>query len=159
MVKLLQKLLHVEGFVAVTAYAVTAALLLADVVGRELFNYPIWGAQKIAVFGSIFAGIFGLSIAVANNRHLRANVADRLLPFKWVDRFGDLVSALIFAMLGWYAVEFVNESITFRDRVEVLNIPLWPFQLVFPYAFLASALRHFVFFMQPECKPEPQGEM
>lgn len=156
--RFLNRLLKVEGAIAVSAYAVTCGLLLADVFSREFASQSIWGAQKLAVFGAIIAGILGLTIAVGNNAHLRANFADRILPWRWVDRVGDLVSALLFAGLCWYAIEFVSESLTFRDRAEVINIPLWPIQLVFPYAFGTAALRHLLFFLMPELKPVPAGE-
>ena len=112
----------------------------------------------MAVFGAIVAGILGLTIAVGNIAHLRANFADHLLPFKWVDRLGDLISAVLFTGLCWYAVEFVSESIQFKDKAEVINIPLWPVQLVFPYAFGTAALRHLIFFLMPGLRPEQKGE-
>jgi TRAP-type C4-dicarboxylate transport system permease small subunit len=144
--------------VAVAAYAVTCGLLLADVVSREVFSQAIWGAQKIAVFGAIIAGILGLTIAVGRNVHLRPSFADGFLPFKWVDQAGDLISAILFAGLCWYAIEFVGESINFDDRAEVIYIPLWPIQIIFPYAFATAALRHFIYFLVPETKPAHSGE-
>lgn len=158
MKRFLETLLRVEGMVAVAAYTVTCGLLLADVFAREILSQAIWGAQKIAVFGAIIAGILGLTIAVGNNAHLRASFADTVLPFAWVDRVGDLVSALLFAGLCWYSVEFVSESISFGDKAEVINIPLWPVQLVFPYAFGTAALRHLIFFLKPALRPGPAGE-
>ena len=155
---LLNTLLRVEGLVAVAAYAVTCGLLLADVFAREFMSHSIWGAQKMAVFGAIIAGILGLTIAVGNNAHLRANFADKVLPWPWVDRAGDLVSAALFAALCWYAIVFVSESLEFRDKAEVIGIPLWPIQLVFPYAFGTAALRHLIFFFVPGTKPEPAAE-
>lgn len=121
-------------------------------------SQSIWGAQKIAVFGAIVAGILGLTIAVGNNAHLRANFADRILPFPWVDRVGDLISAILFAGLCWFALEFVGESMTFNDKAEVINIPLWPIQMVFPYAFATAALRHLIFFFAPGVKPQAAAE-
>ena len=156
--RFLSMLLRAEGFVAVAAYAVTCGLLLAAVFSRELFSQSIWGAQKLAVFGAIVAGILGLTIAVGNNAHLRANFADRLLPYPWADRLGDLISALLFAGLCWYSILFVGESIEFHDRAEVINIPLWPVQLVFPYAFGTAALRHLIYFLSPGLKPHAAGE-
>lgn len=154
----LKRLLQVEAGVAVAAYTLTAGLLVADVISRELFSQAIWGAQKMAVFGAIVAGILGLTIAVADNAHLRATFADRVLPFPWVDRLGDLISAALFAALGYYALIFVSESITFADRAAVIQVPLWPFQAIFPYAFFASALRHLAFAWDPTLKPLPDQD-
>jgi TRAP-type C4-dicarboxylate transport system permease small subunit len=158
MKRFLSVLLTFEGGIAVAAYAVTCGLLLADVFARELFSQAIWGAQKIAVFGAIVAAILGLTIAVGNNAHLRVHFANSLLPFKWVDRAGDLVSAVLFAGLFGYSVEFVSESIAFNEKAEVINIPLWPVQLVFPYAFGTAALRHLAFFLMPSVRPDHKGE-
>ncbi len=158
MTRLLALLARVEGFVAVTAYAVTCGLLLADVFSREVYAQSIWGAQKFAVFGTIIAGILGMSIAVGNNAHLRATFADRVLPWPWIERLGDLISAAIFATLAWYAADFVAEAIKFSDRAEVVNIPLWYFEVVFPYAFGSAGLRHLVFALQPAAKPSAAGE-
>lgn len=154
MERFLRTLLRTEGLVAVTAYAVTCGLLLADVFAREFLSQSIWGAQKMAVFGAIVAGILGLTIAVGNNAHLRANFADHILPWPWVSRLGDLVSAVLFTGLCWYAIEWVGESIEFHDRAEVIDIPLWPIQLVFPYAFATAALRHALFLFYPGLKPQ-----
>lgn len=155
---ILKSLLRLEGLIAVIAYAVTCGLLLADVFAREFLSQSIWGAQKIAVFGAIVAGILGLTIAVGNNAHLRANFADKILPWLWVDRVGDLVSGLLFMGLCYYAIIFVGESIEFEDKAEVIGIPLWPIQLVFPYAFGTAGFRHLTFFLIPGVKPEHAGE-
>ena len=158
MQRFLNALLRFEGMIAVSAYALTCSLLLGDVFAREFLSQAIWGAQKLAVFGAIVAGILGLTIAVGNNAHLRAGFADRVLPWGWVDRAGDLVSAALFGGLCWYAIAFVGESLEFRDRAEVIGIPLWPIQLVFPYAFGTAALRHLIFFVAPGTRPGHRGE-
>lgn len=157
--RLIGIVLQIESGLAVAAYVLTATILTADIVGRELFNYPIWGAHKLAVFGAIVAAVLGLSVAVSNNAHLRANVADRLLPFPWANRAGDFLSAALFAWLSWYAWQWLGESITYKDRVEVINIPLWPFQLVLPYAFASAAVKHLAFALGLVYKPQPGGAM
>ncbi len=143
---------RIEGSIAVAAYTMTAMLLVADVISREFFSQAIWGAQKIAVFGAITAGILGLSLAVADNAHLRANFADGLLPWPWVDRAGEILSALIFATLGAFSVIFVSESIAFNDIAAVIRVPLWPIQAVFPYAFFSAGLRHLAYAANPALK-------
>ncbi|WP_457649345.1 TRAP transporter small permease [Profundibacter sp.] len=147
-----RNLLHFEGMLAVTAYAVTTLLLLVDVISREVWSHSIFGAQKIAVFSAIIAAALGLAIATGNNAHFRAGFADGLLPFRWADRLGDLVSAALFAGLAWYALQFVIESYRFNDKAEVLYFPLWPLQAVFPYAFASASFKHIVYLFDPELK-------
>ena len=151
---LTRNLLRLEAFVAVCAYVLTAGLLLSEVIARELFTESIWGSQKIAVFAAIIAGSLGLAIATSENAHLRPSFADGLLPYGWVDRLGDVLSALLFAGFGYFAIVFVQESIEYKDVAEVIRIPLWPIQIVLPYAFFSSALRHLIFAVEPDLKPE-----
>lgn len=158
MQRLLSKLLLVEGIAAVAAFSLTCILMLADVFAREFLAHSITGALKLAVFSAIVAAILGLTIAVGNNAHFRVGFADNILPFAWVGRVGDLISALLFLGLCWYSIEFVSESKQFNEKAEVIYIPLWPIQAIFIYGFGSAALRHLVFAMQPELKPSSANQ-
>jgi len=52
-------------------------------------------------------------------------------------------------------VLFVLQSREFGDLAELIRIPLWPIQIVFPYMFFSSAFKHLIFAWQPEWKPRP----
>lgn len=150
-----QLLLWLESTVAVVAYLTTAAVLLSQIVAREVFVTSIEGGAKIAIFGAIIAGCLGLVIATGENAHLRPTFADRVLPAKWGARFGDVVSALLHLGLAYYAILFVQQSHEYGDMAEIIRWPLWVIQLVFPYMFVSSAFKHLVFAFQPEWKPRP----
>lgn len=149
---LVRVLMRLEAVMAALAYAVTASLLLADVIARELFAQSLWGAQQTAVLCSILAGMLGLTLATGRSAHFRPEFADGLIRAKWVDRLGDLISALLFAVFTFYAFEFVLESRDFGDTVPVMGMILWPFQIVVLYAMGSSALKHLVFALTPEVK-------
>lgn len=147
--------------VAVIAYLVVAALLLGEIAARELFSTSIWGSQKMAVFAAIVAAFVGLSLATAANSHLRPQFADAWWPKDWyaaMGRLGDTLSCLIYIGLGVIALLYVSDTIEYGDRAAVLYWPLWPFQLIIPYAFFSSALRHLAFAIWPEMKPQAQIE-
>ena len=138
-----------------------AGLLLVDVLSREIVGEAVWGAQKIAVFGAIIAGFLGLVLSTASNTHLRPQFADGWFPRAWspgVSRVGDVFSGLLYIGFGIVAVGYVEESIANRERAAVLFTPLWPIQMVLPYAFFSSALRHFSFAAFPGLKPEARPE-
>ena len=145
-----------ESIVAVIAYLVVASLLLGEIAARELFSSSIWGSQKMAVFAAIFAAFLGLSLATAANAHLRPQFADYWWPAAWharMARFGDGLSCLIYIGLGVIAAFYISDTFSNQDRAAVLYWPLWPIQLVIPYAFFSSALRHLAFAIWPEMKP------
>lgn len=145
-------MIRFEAVVAVAAYAAVALLLLADVMSREFLSQSIWGAQKAAVLCSVVAGMLGLTLATGRSAHFRPEFADAVLPFPWVEQIGDFISGLCFAMLAIFAIQFVFQSHEFQDRVAVINILLWPIQIVVPYAMISSAIKHFAFAASPSFK-------
>jgi TRAP-type C4-dicarboxylate transport system permease small subunit len=158
MIKILGVVLRVEQIAAAIAYAIVAALLLGEVIAREAFFTSIWGSQKMAVFAAIVAGFLGLTLATAANGHLRPQFTDNWWPDrlqKPVSRFGDVLSAILYALLAYVSLLYVLESYNNHDRAAVLYWSLWPFQLIIPYAFASSALRHVAFAVWPESRPQP----
>lgn len=137
---------------AALAYAATTVLLLGDVFAREFLSQSLWGAQQTAIICSILAGMIGLTLASGRQVHFRPEFADGLLRWPFIDRLGDLISTVLFAGFAFYAIEFVIESREFSDRVPVVNLLLWPVQIVVPYALLSSALKHLVFALNPAAK-------
>lgn len=159
MKSILPVLQRIETSLATLAYLCVAGLLIADVLGREIFGASLLGAQKLAIYAAIVAGFLGLSLATSAGVHLRPEVFDRIAPARYnplVDRLGDGFAALFFAGLGFVAVWFVIQSAEFGDRAAIFYFPLWPIQLVMPYAFFSCAFRHLAFALYPELKP--QGE-
>lgn len=153
---LLNGLNRIEAIAAMAAYVVVAALLIGDVIGREVLSQPIFGAQKMAVFAAIVAGFLGLSIATAANAHLRPMFMDRAMPAHLsvpVERLGDFVAGLFYVFMAWVAVQFVQQSFLFNDKAAVIYWPLWPIQLIIPYALCSSAVRHLIFAVWPTLKP------
>lgn len=149
---LLRFLMKLEAIVAALAYAATTALLLADVIAREFFSQALWGAQQTAVLCSILAAMVGLTLATGRSAHFRPEFADGILKFEFIDRLGDLISTILLLVFAYFAIEFVTESREFADRVPVVNILLWPVQIVVPYALASSALKHLIFAWNPVTK-------
>lgn len=146
-----------EGYVAMLAYAGVAALLIADVLMREVFGVPVLGAQSLAVLAAIVAGFLGLSLATAKGMHLRPALFDNLLPARfdrYVERGSDLVAAAFYLSITVFALRFIGESQAAGDKAAVLYFPLWPIQLVMPYAFLSCAIRHAAYALDPELKAD-----
>jgi TRAP-type C4-dicarboxylate transport system permease small subunit len=145
---------RVESIVATIAYGIVATLLMLDVVGRELFSSSFLGTQQLAVYGAIIAAFLGLTLATSDNSHLRPEFMD--FVFRRFDRIagqiGDLVSAGFFWASGYIAWTFVSISMASGDKAPVLYFVLWPLQLVIPYAFASSGLKHLIFAIKPELK-------
>lgn len=153
---LLTLLTRVESVCACVAYSVVAFLLIGDIVGRELLSVPIHGAQKMAVYAAIVAGFIGLSLATAENMHLRPSFLDNVLPARYtstMDRLGDAFACVFYLTMAVVALLFVRESMRFEDKAAVLYWLLWPIQMIIPYAFFSTAFRHGIFATYPDVKP------
>jgi TRAP-type C4-dicarboxylate transport system permease small subunit len=159
--RLMRGLWLLEATVCVLAFSVTSVALMADVLGREFFGNGIFGAQRLAVWTTAIAGLVGFALVTAEAGHLRPRFLDGLMPKTLephADRFGDLISAAICIFLGWYAVQFVQSSAALGERGMAIPIVVWPIQLILPWMFFSSALRHLCFAGWPALKPEPKQE-
>lgn len=145
---------------ATVAYGAVAGLLMADVIGRELFGQSFLGAQQLAVYGAILAGFLGLTLATSDNSHLRPGFMDFVSKMhqRTVTRIGDAVSAAFFLMSAAVAWRFVAVSMEAGDRAPVLYFVVWPLQIIIPYAFASAGAKHGIFALRPALKPAPKGE-
>lgn len=145
-----------EVVVTCTALVMVAVALFADVLSRELFGAGIFGAQKFAVYNNAIAGLLGFAVVVHSGGHLRISLVDRAFPETWqgtMIRLGDAVSCVICIVLGVYALAYVRSSMRLGETDLLFYAKLWPFQLVLPYIFLASAVRYLSFSVFPGLRP------
>ncbi|MFV0383992.1 TRAP transporter small permease [Paracoccus sp. (in: a-proteobacteria)] len=157
----LSVLQFLESTLATLAYVGVGGMLIADVLGRELFGVSILGLQKLAIYAAIVAGFVGLSLATAANVHLRPEVFDRLVPPHYdglANRISDGFAALFFAGLGVIAIRFVMQSADVGDKAAIFYFVLWPIQIVMPYAFFSCAFRHLAFALRPDLKPRGEAK-
>jgi C4-dicarboxylate transporter DctQ subunit len=160
--KLLKGLWTVEATICVVAFAGTALALMADVIAREVFGDGIFGAQRFAVWSNAIAGLLGFALVTAERGHLRPQFADALVPKALephVERIGEVLSALICLALAWYSYQFVLSSAKLGERGMAIPILVWPIQVVLPWMFFSSALRHLAFAGWPELRPAPRSEI
>lgn len=160
--RILKWLRALEATVCVIAFSAAALALIADVLGREFFGSGIFGAQRFAVWATAIAGLVGFALVTSEGGHLRPQFMDRWLPAAFephIDRVADLLSALIFIGLGWYAYDFVKSAYTLGERGMAIPIKTWPIQMILPWMFFSSAVRHMIFAAFPPLRPVPQGEM
>ncbi|WP_424928117.1 TRAP transporter small permease [Amaricoccus tamworthensis] len=156
MARLLKAIQGIEGALAVMAYLTVVVLLGWEIIAREVMGMPVLGLQTMAVLVTAAAGFFGMSLATGSGSHLRPTVCDRVLPARFdalINRISDMVAALLHAAFAIVCVYFISETQAAGDRVAIFLIPVWPFQLVMPAAFLSSGLRHLIFALKPGLRP------
>ena len=155
--RLLDGLTRIERFVATGAFMLMVLIAFLDVALREFFGHGIDGAREAAVLLMVVLVMTGHGLATSAGRQLRPRFTDGLVPERAqpvVRRIGDLISAIIYAILAALAAILVGESMALGELSSVLRIPHWIVQLVLPLAFASAVLRHAVFSLCPDLKPQ-----
>jgi TRAP-type C4-dicarboxylate transport system permease small subunit len=159
-----------ECWLAVAAFGFIAAILLADVIGREFIGpvlrfvgldpgaTGIFAAQKLSVFALVIGSFAGIGIATATGSHIVPRFAHGWVPAAWgpvMDRLADVLTGLFLVGVAWFGFKFVGSSLKTDLRAPVLDWPVWPVQLFIPLGFLSAAGRYFLYAVWPALKPRP----
>ncbi len=146
-----------ERAITLMAFAVMTLIIIADVFSRKLTGVGIAGAPRIGVFAMIATAFVSFGLASDARRHLRPKFADNWLPDHWdtaITRIQELLTAafcLAFAIVG---VGVVMETYELGEATRMLRIPVWPMQALIPLVFFVAAIRHSIFGLIPELRPQ-----
>lgn len=124
------------------------ALTFTDVLGRRLFNTPVFGANDITEHLMALIIFSGLPLLTARRGHLSIDLFDHwLLQPKW-RAWHKLVDVLIAAVLGLIAWEYfiaIGEASAINEVSPALTIPrAWMYGYIACTAAIASVLALFV---------------
>lgn len=159
-----------ECALAVACFSFIAAVLVIDVLGRELYGpalrllgLPVgatglFGSQKLAVFALVIGSFAGIGIATASGVHLVPRLGFRWVPRQWgpaMDRIADLCTGIFLLGVAWYGLVFVVASKQSGVLAAVINVSAWPVQAFIPLGFASAALRYFIFAAWPALRPVP----
>ena len=153
----LNGLLKVEKWISFVAFALLIAVIFADVVSRELTGSGMHWARQVGVYANIFIVMAGFGLASANGQHLRPRFADGWLPTNWnaaLGRLQEVVMALFCVAFAALAFQVVTETYSMQERSVVLRVVVWPFQAVIPTAFAVAAVRHAIYALYPQQRPD-----
>ena len=122
----LQTVQHIVGIVLVIILFAMVALTFIDVLGRRLFNTPVFGANDITEHMMALIIFGGLPLLTAQRGHLSIDLLDHwLLRPRW-RLWHRAVDVLIAAVLGLIAYEFylaIEEARSINEVSQALGIP------------------------------------
>lgn len=124
------------GLLLITLLALMVALTFADVIGRRLFNTPVFGAHDITEHLMALIIFAGLPLLTAQRGHLSVDLFDRWLLQPGWRAWHKAVDGLIAAVLGLIAWEYalaVGEAQAINEVSSALTIPR-----AWMYAFMAA---------------------
>jgi TRAP-type mannitol/chloroaromatic compound transport system permease small subunit len=139
---------------AVVAVGIVAALLLVplvlattwEVVSRYALNAPTIWAYEIGYLltGSHF--LLGLAYTLRAGEHIRIDVFTTHMSPRTRARIDAVVYAVVLPLLAWLCLALFDYLVAGYERGETsgqsaLNLPVWPFRVVFVLAFAMLALQ------------------
>jgi TRAP-type C4-dicarboxylate transport system permease small subunit len=140
-------LFRAETFLNLIAAASIFALMflgVAQVLGRKLFDLPVYGyidmvEQSVAIFAFL-----GVAYCQKLGGHVRMDLFLRWLPGRWLwlaEAIGILLAMVVITLLiessyGHFLRAYIN-----GDSTIDVELPIWPSKLLVPFAFCVLWLR------------------
>ncbi len=155
-------LFQLERGVACAAFGILIVVIFGDVLIRTVWGSGLYWARQIGVYANVILVMFGIGLASAANSHLRPRFADHWLPKSWAPflaHFGELLMTLFCLTFTLVAFDLVRETFLLDVRSVVLRIIVWPIQGVIPLVFALATLRHGMYALWPDLRPEERGAL
>lgn len=138
------------------------ALTFVDVIGRRLFNTPVFGANDITEHLMATIIFAGLPLLTARRGHLSIDLFDRwLLQPGWRPwhKAVDLLIAAVLALIAWEYFIAIGEAQSNNEVSQALSIPRsWMYGFISVTTALAAVLALFVGAPAHELHPENASE-
>ena len=111
---------------------VAIAINFANVVGRYVFDKPLYWAEEAMSLLQVAFVVLGASLVTRDRAHLRMDALEHWMPAHLKQRLDLLTSALsvvVAAIVGWMALDIVTDMARNDQRTMGADIPL-----AIPYA-------------------------
>ena len=144
----LDRILHaVERGTALFSGVFIFVLMLvgvAQILGRKLFNYPIFGyIDAVEMSIAVFA-FFAIAYCERMNGHVRMELLLGKLrgkPLWLAEAAGQVLGLFLLSVLIYYGWEHAMRAYNYGDSTIDAQIPWWPSKMLIPLAFALLALR------------------
>ncbi|NKB67253.1 MAG: TRAP transporter small permease subunit [Candidatus Latescibacteria bacterium] len=140
----LSQFLHgLEDTILVVLVAALIGVACGQIILRNLFSITWLWADPLIRHLVLWSGLIGALIATRQDKHIKIDALARLLPSQRYHQMLTLsrfVSTGVCAWLAWISVDFVIAERGWPSDGP-LGLPLWQWQLIFPFTFGCMALR------------------
>lgn len=118
-------------------------LTAVDVIGRS-FGRPISGSYQMSELAQLWIICLAWPLSMSISSHVSVKFLTNRLPSavkRVTDTLMCLLSMAIFALIAWQGLEMVIRSKEQVELVNILDVPLYPFQIAVPIgAFISSII-------------------
>ena len=140
MVKLSERLTHLLAWVAGATVLLMMLHVMADVIGKYLFNAPLPGtAEVVAAYYMIGCVFLPLAWVEASGGSIVVEVIYEKCPVRVqgiMVKLADVVSAIYYAILGWFSWSVAMRAFNVGETVDgIWRITTWPAKFMLPLGF------------------------
>ena len=119
---------RIEGLILTWGIILMAANTIANVFGRYIFDQSIYFSEELNEFLIVIVTFMGLGYATRKGIHIRMSAIGDVLPGRI--RKGLMVviaatTAVMMAILAWYALEYVQRVAGRGQITPALRVPLY----------------------------------
>ncbi|WP_299030377.1 TRAP transporter small permease [uncultured Sulfitobacter sp.] len=119
------------------------ALTFFDVIGRRLFNKPIYGSNDITEHLMALVVFAGLPLVTLAGAHLTIDLFDKLLKspaMAWWRALTTVLIAVVLATIAWLFVKHGLNASKISEMSQALRIPRGPLYFYMAFSCALSAL-------------------
>ena len=118
----------VEAFILSWGIILIAINTIANVLGRYVFHLSIYFSEELNEFLIVIVTFMGLGYATRKGIHIRMSAIYDALPQKLRKTLMIIITAttaVMMAVLAWYALEYVQKVATRGRITPALQVPLY----------------------------------
>lgn len=137
-------------------------LILAQILGRYVFNYSIAWSEELAIFAQVWLVMLGAGMAMRNRNHVAVDVLIKLCP-PWIQRIAKAASfalgvwLLLVIIMGSFSLIAIGQIVKSAALQIPLAVPYWALPVGMSYFLLEFALATLPEIRNPtEASPAPE---
>lgn len=134
--------------VLVVALSIMVVLTFIDVIGRRVFNQPVFGATDITEHLMAVIVFSGLPLLTAQRGHLSVDLFDKWLlrpGLHWWHKLVDVLIAVLLGLVAWTYFISIEEAYAIKEVSPALTIPrYWAYTFITITSTIAAIAALFV---------------
>ncbi len=140
--KYVKRLANVSLALSLVVLAALMFMTAFDVLGRYV-GYPITGAYQLSEIMEVWIICLAWPITELARGHIEMDIVFSRLSAsqqRRIEVFDNLAVLGIFSLVTWQGMALVQRNYELGELIPIIQIPLYPFQLIIPLAAAANCL-------------------
>lgn len=132
----------IEAFLCLALFSMVA-LTFVDVIGRRLFDHPVFGAYDITEHQMAFIVFCGLPLVTAVGGHLTVDLFDGIVDsphMRWWRVVTETIMVIVFLVIGYMFFREASSAVAISAVSEELLIPRAPLYVFMGVSAIMSAV-------------------